>query len=646
MTKGKSDKNSKQTKTVVKAEKNVPLLQNKNVVIVSSILVLTVFVFGTLAHNGFFWDDYDYITINPQITKLSLQGIFDIFSTFRSSNYHPLTTLSWAVEYHFWGLQAAGYHITNLVIHLINIVLVFTFARLLLKDIRVATFTAVVFAIHPMHVESVAWISERKDVLYTLFYVLGLCLYVKYLNTKKAIYVVFTFAAFLLSCLSKSAAITLPLMLILIDYYKENFSLKTIVQKIPFLAVSLVFGIVAIISQRSGNAVNQDIVHFGFIDRIFLLCYSVYYYLVSFVVPGQLCSVHYYPKAGIVLPMQYYVAAIVLVLLLLASLFVKKYRRELIFGFGFYAISISLVLQLIPLGKSIVAERYSYVPYIGLAIMVAKIALDALSSVKHVKTANTVVYICFGVCVISFSVQSYQRSVMWKDAYTLYTDVINKNPDESFSYWLRCYDRLQANDYAGCVADCNKGIALDSNSIVLYANRAVAKYYLTDYKGSVADYTKVLLNDPSNNQVYYNRAKSKSAMQDFASAIPDYEKALAMQGINKNNVFMCLDLAYAKLSCNDAPGAIAVLDKALAIDSHLVFAYFSKGNCYLQLQQYQQAIQNYSLAVQYDANFDKAICNRGVAKLYMGDGAGACADFKRAGDLGNPDARSNFARCK
>jgi len=607
------------------------------------ILLVTIYVFGAVKGHGFVWDDFEYIVSNPYITTLSFQGLGKIFSSFYSANYHPLTTLSWALEYHFAGLNAAVYHITNIVFHLVNCVLVFYFVKVLTTNIKVATFVAVLFAIHPMHVESVAWISARKDLLYTLFYLLSLLFYVKYIEKKKFSFLIYTFLFFALSCFSKSAAITLPLILVLLDYYKENLSFKSVLQKLPFLALSVLFGIIAILSQKTVNAINEDVLKFDLFHRIIIMIYSVYYYFSSFFIPRNLCALHYYPSSTMSLPIEFYVAPFVLLALFLSIFLIKKYRKELIFGLVFYLISISLIIQLIPLGKSMVSERYTYVPYIGIAIMLAQIIFDVISTGKNEKRNMAIAYICFGVCVLIFSMQSNRRNKAWQSGETLFTDVINQNPHECFGYIFRCYHRIQENNFQGSIDDCDAGLAIDSNSTLLYSNRGVAKLYLLNYKGALADFNEVIKRDSLNAESYLKRGQAKSGVHDFKGAIFDFETALKR---NPLLITVYLDLSLAKLAINDVQGAIDDLNKAIVANPTFADAFYNRGNCYYQLQKYNDAIGDYSKAIELDPKNDKAICNRGIAKTLTGDMQGACVDFKKSTEMGNPIASQNYAKCK
>src|SRR5688500_3693467 len=205
------------------------------------VLGITFLLFLPALRNQFTnWDDMLYVTSNPLLKDLSLDGIKAILSTPVVSNYHPITILSLAVNYQLAELTPWSYLLTNIFLHVANTALVFWFIMLLSGNNRwVSAFSALLFGIHPMHVESVVWISERKDLLYTLYYMLALIFYVRYLQKKDFKYLITVFILGALSLLSKPAAIVLPLSLILLDYYfQRQWSWKWIIEKIPLFILS------------------------------------------------------------------------------------------------------------------------------------------------------------------------------------------------------------------------------------------------------------------------------------------------------------------------------------------------------------------------------------------------------------------------
>ncbi len=233
------------------------------VLIVAGILITTLLCYLPSLHNEFlkYWDDQAYVTGNDLIKDLSFNSIKRIFREDAGlyANYHPLTTLSLALNYHE-GVGPFPYHLTSLILHLFNTLFVFVFIYLLSdKKIIVASLTALWFGIHPVHVESVAWISERKDVLYTFFYLLSLIAYWQYV--KKDLALKFYFLAFVLfacSVLSKAMAASLPVVFLLVDYWTgRKFNMRLILEKAPFVILAIILGMYAMTIQTAGGATPQ-----------------------------------------------------------------------------------------------------------------------------------------------------------------------------------------------------------------------------------------------------------------------------------------------------------------------------------------------------------------------------------------------------
>src|SRR6186997_3676684 len=257
------------------------------------ILVFTGICFFPMLKNQLTnWDDEYYVVQNALLRGPDWAGIF---SKPVVSNYHPITIATLAANYSMTGLDASSYLITNLLLHLINTGLVFYFIWLISgKKLWVAAFTAIVFGIHPMHVESVAWVSERKDLLYTIFFLLSLIQYWYFLANKKSKNLIYCFIFFALSILSKPAAIILPFILILLDYwYGRKFTMKIIVEKIPFLLVSILFAIITVKLQSKTAIAGLDF--YPLWARFFFATYTSMMYAVRFFVPYPLSAFHPFP---------------------------------------------------------------------------------------------------------------------------------------------------------------------------------------------------------------------------------------------------------------------------------------------------------------------------------------------------------------
>lgn len=333
----------------------------KIVILISLILIITFVAFLPSLKNGFVnWDDEIYVINNTAIKSLSVGNINKILTSFFVGNYQPLAILSYLLEYQFVKLNLFGYHLTNLILHLFNCLLVFWLIAMLSGRVSIALITSILFGVHPLLVESVAWISERKDVLYAVFFLGATICYLKYLREKQKLkYYLFSIFLFALSLLSKSMAITLPLVLLLIDYLLHRRHDKYMfIDKAPFFLLSLIFGIIAIYSQNSSEPSMQRGLYY-LLTKFIILSYCIIFYLNKIFMPIRLsCLYPYYGLENILLPLFY---PTMFIILLVAVIISCKYTKKFIFGSAFFLIIILPVLQFMPLGETIVADRYKYI---------------------------------------------------------------------------------------------------------------------------------------------------------------------------------------------------------------------------------------------------------------------------------------------
>ncbi|MDD5571187.1 MAG: glycosyltransferase family 39 protein, partial [Bacteroidales bacterium] len=258
--------------------------KNKDVLFAILVLAITFVVFFPSLKCDFTnLDDQYYVLNNPDIKNLSFNNIKILFSNFYVGNYQPMAMLTYAIEYKISGLNPFAYHFTNFFLHLLNTLLVFIFIKKLSSNIHVAAIASVLFGVHPLHVESVAWISERKDVLYAFFYIAGLITYLKYKEKNDVKFYLLTILLFVFSCLSKAMAVPFSIMLLLIDYLQmKKINFRIIVDKIPFLAISFTFGLIAIYVQKLQGAstfINNVGGAYSGTDRFFLANYSLFFYI-------------------------------------------------------------------------------------------------------------------------------------------------------------------------------------------------------------------------------------------------------------------------------------------------------------------------------------------------------------------------------
>ncbi len=515
-------------------------LENNRNFFIAAVMVLLMITTGvylkSLNNQLTNWDDDRYITNNADITTLHGDSVSytvkKAFTSYVMGNYHPLTMLSYCIEYHYFKLSPKPYHITNLVMHLLNTLLVLTFIWLLSKQKWVAFTVALLFAIHPMHVESVAWISERKDVLYSFFYLAALCTYLLYLKKDSFVKLFYAITLLLsvLSLLSKGMAVSFPICLFAIDYFLDRkVTIKTITEKLPFVFLSLVFGYVAIHAQQSFNTINLS--NYGYFERILFSSYGLLLYLWKFVFPFNLSCLYGYPtkKEGLY-PIMVYVAPIIVTAILILLYKTKKSGKDILFGVGFFLTTIFLVLQLLPVGNAIIADRYSYLPYIGLFFIVGRY----LNKLWESKSKEVIIYKQISVAAVViisfiFCYATAKRSLLWHDSFVLWNNAIDdaKEADEAFiAYYCRgqAYHRL--SQYEKAIHDFDKALTLKKDYADAYYDRGYANDALGNYEQAIKDYTSAIKLKQDYADAYCNRGNAYYKLQKIKQALEDYNSAL------------------------------------------------------------------------------------------------------------------------
>lgn len=582
--------------------------RNKNSLLLTGILIVTFLAFIPALFNGFVeWDDPSYIRDNILLRHFSLKNLKAIFATYQMGNYHPLTILSYNLEYQIGKLNPAIYHFTNIVFHILNTYLVFRFICLLSGQINIAAVTALLFGIHPMHVESVAWVSERKDVLYTFFYLLSCIYYWHYYRNENPNLKFYLLALlmFLFSLLSKAMAVTLPMVLLLIDYYGDRkISLQKAAQKIPFFILSLVFGIVAIGAQHSGNAI-QSAGTFSIGDRILFACYEVVLYLWKMILPVHLSVFYPYPaKINSMLPMMFYISpALILILVSVLSYFRKN--KIVIFGFLFFFFQIALFLQVIPLGSTIISERFTYLSYTGLFFILGSY-FHSLSEKSFFQKIKNPLVVFGSIVVLLLFLLTFQRSRIWKDNFTLWTDSNEKHQsDVALNHIGNFYEHTGNYDLAEKYY--NQSILLNPLYFVAYENRGKIYFYQQKYEAAFSDFNKALLINPKSEIALNHKGVAFGYLQQYDSAIYYFNKAIEV----KNDFWEC---------------------------------YKYRGNAYSKIEQFDLARYDYTVYVEFFDQDAEAYYLRGLSLIGLGKPITAIEDFSHAILLNPQYGDAYFAR--
>jgi protein O-mannosyl-transferase len=419
--------------------------------ILGALLVATFVAYWPVKDNGFIHlDDYDYVSRNQVVLKgLTADGLKWAFSTFAIANWHPLTWLSHMLDCDLFRGRTAdgadqwpgGHHLMSVGLHAANSILVFLlFVRMTGARWRSALLAAL-FALHPVHVESVAWVAERKDVLSTLFGLLALLAYVSYARRSGGWRYAAVLTCFALSLLSKPMLVTLPFVMLLLDYWPlRRWAAEApggaasirglLLEKVPLIALSAASSVVTVLAQRSGGAIVQ-LARIGLMDRLANAAVAYGRYLLKTVWPAGLALQYPHPirwPAETVLV----AAAGVLAITALALLTMKRWRFLFVGWFWFLGTLIP-VIGLVQVGAQSMADRYSYVPSIGLFVMIVWGA-TALAPARASLRAGLAV--AAAAAVIALGAATHARARLWRDTETILRDALSKAPDNPYLEFL------------------------------------------------------------------------------------------------------------------------------------------------------------------------------------------------------------------
>ncbi len=630
-------------------------MMKKVATIVSLVIILTVTLaaFAPSLQNGFNYDDDIYIVNNRFIQTLSAFNLKKICTSFFAGNYQPVTILTYALEYRYFKLNPSGYHLTNLILHLLNCLLVFWLFYLLSARIPVAFFVSVFFALHPLRVESVAWISERKDLLYALFFLGALIAYVYYLKEKKrpGLYAL-TLFLFILSLLSKPMAVTLPILLVLLEYFisgKIKFLNKT-----PFILFSLFLGAVTLFSQGAVGLLKIGRFNAG--DKLLNTAYALIFYLDKIFIPRNLACMYPLPADAA----RWWSGIAVVFLLLALILNRKKLSKDFIFGAVFFLAAVSVVLPAVFSGETFVSDRYTYIPSLGIGYLAACGILGVLESkisrFRPVKVALVMILI---LAAGTLTFLSRKQCQAWKDGVTLWSDVVAKYPGLAKAYNNRGVLLLEQKNYPAASVDFKKAIECNPKFIFAYLNLGDL-YAETGKSGEAAAVLEQALKiEPANAEAYFNLGRLSSLANRQEEAIGFYSKA-AEQG----HFLSCYNLGmlYLKLDREEAavrmfyraieiapqdPSAYAALSavfvrfgksgekrdlyqKAVKNNADYFSAYYYMGSLLLKSAKFDQAVNLFKRAVEIDPHSPEAYIGLGNAYLAAGKNKESLRALSRA----------------
>jgi len=542
-------------------------------------------------HEFINYDDNVYITDNAQVQEgLTSKGIIWACTTSHTGNWHPLTWMSHMLDCELYGLNPWGHHLTNVLIHLANTILLFLGLRWMTGAIWRSGLVAALFALHPLHVESVAWVAERKDVLSTFFWMLTMLAYVHYVNRpggKRYLLVLVTFS---LGLMSKPMLVTLPFVLLLLDYWPLNrfqlqavtgsvedqplgfrssgddksTILKAVTEKTPLFVLSVFSSGVTVMAQQQAGAISTlGIVPFQL--RIANGLVSFVAYMGKMIWPQDLAV--FYPHPGSDLQIWKPVAAgLFLLTVSTVALWVAQRYRYVLVGWLWYLGTLVPVIGLVQVGEQAMADRYTYVPLIGLFIVVVWGFADL---VKGWRSRRWVVSVLTTMLVSALMVGSWLQVAHWKNSIKLFKHALDVTTNNYVAHYTLGHALALQGNLAGAIFHCNEALQINPNYAEAHNNLGNALALQGNLVGAISHYNKALQINPDHAEAHRNLAVGLDRQGKHQEAIQHYAEALR---INPHNAQSHNNLGAALAEQGRLEEAIAHFTEALRINPNFTEA--------------------------------------------------------------------------
>ncbi|MDD5109474.1 MAG: tetratricopeptide repeat protein [Candidatus Omnitrophica bacterium] len=610
---------------------------------VAIICFLGVIIYSNTFLCSFHLDDNNSILPNLAIRDIhNLRNIWDFWPS-RFITYFTL-----AINYHFQQLDVWGYHFFNLMVHLLSAVLVWylillTFSTPTLRREKIsdyskliAFFTGLIFVASPVQIQGVTYIVQRAVSMATLFYLSSLILYIKFrlipegnsVSGPKVFYYAGSLIALVFAMFTKEMTLTLPFMICFYEFSFLKKAKKRINWKrlVPFFLTLFIIPLTMFLTRSVDITQMHRTVEPspGISPWYYLL--TQFRVLVTYIrlvfMPLNQNLDYDYPIIKTLLNLP--VLASILFLAIILVFAIRAFRNYRLISFGIFWFFLTLLPEssIIPI-KDVIFEHRLYLPMVGFSILLVS-GMYYLFKERRIK----VMVIVLSLLVVFYSILTYQRNKVWKDEFTLWSDVIHKSPFKARGYNIRGYTYASKGDLDRAITDYNKGIEFDPSLAMSFYNRGNAYQNKGDFDRAISDYNKAIEIDPKYLDAYNNRGNAYQNKGDFDRAISDYNKVIEIDP-NFVNAYNNRDIAYRKKSGFNQTTADSGegIKKGNIPDSAIL--YNDQGNTYRSNGDFGQAIVNYNKAIEIDSNYALAYNNRGIAYQLQGNSQQAILDYNK-----------------
>ena len=564
-------------------------------------IILVYYQAGT--HNFIGLDDSLYVVENPNIKAgITLKSVEWAFTTGYCANWHPLTWLSLMPDWQLFDLNAGGFHFTNLIFHIANTLLLFIVLKLMTNAIWSSAFAAALFALHPLHVESVAWVSERKDVLSTFFWLLTMWAYVRYAKKPKIISYILMVIFFVLGLMSKPMAVTLPFVLLLLDYWplarlgtKRSLT-YLLIEKIPLFAMVIISSIITFIVQKKGGAMVSTGESYSLLIRLANASISYMQYIIKMIWPAELAF--FYPHPGQNISLLYAVlSAVILLAITIFILRFSKNHRYLFTGWFWYLGTLVPVIGIVQVGGQAMADRYTYITLTGLFIIIAWGLPELLGKWPYRKivlwASSLIVLSVLSVC--SFIQQGY-----WKNSITLCEHALKVTANNYRAHLDIAAAFSEQGNFEEAIRHNIEVIRLQPYNVEAINRLGTNFYRVGKIDEAVECYKSALEIEPNSVGLLYNLGIALAAKGKIDEAIAHFEEALRIEpSIKLMNILAWFLATSEKAKAHNPQKAIELARRACELTNYsspqfldtLATAYAAAGNFGKAIEITQKALE-------------------------------------------------------
>lgn len=584
---------------------------------------------GSLTNGLVFFDDDKAILYNRALQNPSL-GKF--FTGQNLGMYAPFTWIAYWVGTLISGEETYGFHLLSLIAHAISSVLVFKILSVLSARTWLAFFCAILFATHPIQVEAVSWAAALSTVLFSVFY---LGSYLAYLFFARAEakdapalpWLFLSLGLFLASVLSKSAAVTLPILIVATDllYYK-NLLRKYWSIKILYFLIAFGFGYFTFITREAeGHDIALESAAFSWADRFFMVCQTLLFYPFKILVPFGFTISYPFTKVGGAWAWYYYVAPIAIAVMVYFTWKKARNNRDLLYGIALYLIPLAVMLPIRTVGTfELRSDRYAYISCIGIFWLIG-LLLE--------KTKQPVRYLVTLVLAVVLGGLAWNQTGVWKGGLALFRNCIMYTPNSSLCQCNLAYNELIQADYQNAAIHYTEAIKLDPDFVEAFSGRGYAYMGLQQTQEAYKDFDIAIKSGLSSPKLFLNRGKCLSLLNRKTEAIQDLSKSIELE---KNNPEAFYQRGFAYEKTGDTERAMSDYTETIRLYPASIDALISRGLLYYKLQQYQSAIDDNTAALAQNAFLVQALNNRANAELALGQFDQAFADASKALEI-NPN---------